>query len=79
MFLTLIFVFGLGSDERLIVTLDTLVLSRFVYYLGVPLLIGLYFDIQQFRIHNEANQRAGGKSITILSWEQAASRYMPHW
>jgi hypothetical protein len=45
LFLLLIFFVGIGADENLASTWQTLIIGRFVYYLGVPLLIGLFFDI----------------------------------
>jgi hypothetical protein len=40
----LIFFVGIGADEKLASTWQTLIIGRLVYYLGIPLLIGLLFD-----------------------------------
>ncbi len=45
LFLLLIFFVGIGADETLASTWQTLITGRLVYYLGVPLLIGLFFDV----------------------------------
>lgn len=44
LFLLLIFFVGIGADENLASTWQTLMIGRMVYYLGVPILIGLFFD-----------------------------------
>ena len=41
----LIFLFGIGADENLVSTWQTFIPGRLVYYTGVPLLIGLFFEI----------------------------------
>src|SRR5262249_26205579 len=54
-FLFLIFLFGPGTDDRLIASLPTILVGRVIYYLSVPLLLGIYFDIN--RSMQEENQR----------------------
>ncbi|MGH2371828.1 MAG: hypothetical protein ACRDI2_26955, partial [Chloroflexota bacterium] len=59
LFLLLGFVAGIGTDERLITSLDGLLVGRLVYYLGVPLLIGLYFDVDQIVQAQQAQDAPG--------------------
>jgi hypothetical protein len=40
-----LFLVGIGADERLIVTLPQLTIGRAIYYLAVPVLIGVYLDL----------------------------------
>lgn len=58
-FVLLVFITGTGSDDRLISTLGTLIAGRLVYYLSVPLLVGLYFDVDRFRHSETAGAPAG--------------------
>src|SRR5262249_4984780 len=46
-YLCAMFLIGVGADQRLIVTLPQLVIGRAVYYLSVPVLIGIYLDLRQ--------------------------------
>jgi hypothetical protein len=71
LWLLLIFLVGVGSDERLVSTLPTLVVGRLVYYLSIPLLIGLFLDIEQFRTGQPAGDKPGP-----LTFGQAASTYL---
>src|SRR5690349_10878759 len=47
-FLFLVFLFGIGTDDRLIASLPNILIGRVIYYLSVPLFIGLYLDIHEF-------------------------------
>jgi len=77
LFLLAVFVLGVGSDDRLMVTLNSLLAGRLVYYLSIPLLVGLYFDIDQFR-RDEAEQQNGDaeEATETLSFEKAAQLYL---
>ena len=46
-YLVALFLVGVGADERLIITLPELLIGRAVYYLSVPVLIGIYLDLKQ--------------------------------
>ena len=46
-YLVTLFLVGVGADERLIITLPELLIGRAVYYLSVPVLIGIYLDLKQ--------------------------------
>jgi hypothetical protein len=46
--LFLVFFFGIGTDPQLIDSLPTILIGRFLYYVSVPMLIGVYLDIQEF-------------------------------
>ena len=43
--LWLIFVLGVGGDDRLVTVLPAMLVGRFVYYLSTPLLIGIYLEL----------------------------------
>jgi hypothetical protein len=75
LFLLALFLVGTGADDRLISSIDSLVVGRLVYYVSVPLLIGLYFDIVQFMRAEQAKQLAEGKPAAALTIEQAAPMY----
>jgi hypothetical protein len=47
LFLWLVFVVGLGADDRLLANWEHVAIGRFIYYLSVPLLIGLYADVNK--------------------------------
>jgi hypothetical protein len=47
LFLLVLFAFGIGGDARLVASLEELLFGRLVLYLGVPLIIGMYFDLVQ--------------------------------
>ena len=66
---------GTGADDRLVSTFESLIVGRLVYYVSVPLLIGLYFDIVQFMRAEDERQTAEGKSAAPLTIEQAAPMY----
>jgi hypothetical protein len=42
-----LFTFGIGSDNRLVTSLEQLLVGRSIYYLSVPLLIGVILDVKQ--------------------------------
>jgi hypothetical protein len=46
-YLLVLFLLGVGADERLIVSLPQLAIGRAVYYLSVPVLLGVYLDLKQ--------------------------------
>jgi hypothetical protein len=41
----ILFLVGVGADERLIISLPQLTIGRAMYYLAVPVLIGVYLDL----------------------------------
>ncbi len=76
LFLLLIFVVGTGSDDRLISSFETLIVGRFIYYVSVPLLIGIYLDIVDFIETDFTTQTAAGKTPTKLTIAQAAPLFL---
>jgi hypothetical protein len=75
-FLFLVFLFGIGTDDRLIASLPNILLGRVLYYFSVPLLIGLYFDIHEF-MQNENKRLAGeGKEQEHISFRAASGMYL---
>ncbi|HEX7588233.1 MAG TPA: hypothetical protein VF478_07955 [Anaerolineae bacterium] len=75
LFLLSLFIVGTGADDRLISTFESLIVGRLVYYVSVPLLIGLYFDIVQFMRTEQEKQVADGKTAAPLTIDQAAPMY----
>jgi hypothetical protein len=70
LFLFLVFLFGIGTDDRLIGVLPSILVGRVIYYLSVPMLIGLYFDIHEVvQKENKRLASAGGekKRVTLQS------------
>jgi hypothetical protein len=45
----LIFILGVGADDRLAVALPSMLAGRFIYYLSAPLLIGIYIEFRMDR------------------------------
>ncbi len=54
--LWLLFVLGVGGDDRLVTVLPAMLVGRFVYYLSTPLLIGIYLEIYFERQVGKATQ-----------------------
>lgn len=75
-FLLLIFILGTGADDSLVSAFESLIVGRLVYYLSVPLLIGLYFDIINFMHAERDKQKAAGKRAEELTIEKAAPMYL---
>lgn len=63
LFLLLIFLFGIGANENLASTWQTLITGRIVYYSGVPLLIGLFFEITTPKNEPPAGASAGTAAL----------------
>ena len=74
-YLLVIFTLGLGADDRLLSTLPALLVGRAIYYLGVPLLIGLYFDIDRFR-RQQTGKQSAGTTANVATFDQAATTYL---
>jgi hypothetical protein len=64
-FLTVIWVFGFGSQEQLIGPLVQLLAGRFLYYLCMPLLLGFVLELDSFRA--SAAGGSGGARGTPLT------------
>lgn len=75
-YLLALFVLGVGSDDRLITSLDSLLIGRLVYYLSVPMLIGLYFEINQFMREENARRQASKEPAEKLTIEKATGLYL---
>jgi hypothetical protein len=63
LFLLLIFYFGIGTDENLASTWQNLMIGRLVYYTGMPLLIGLFFD-SSTASNESANSPGNGEQVS---------------
>jgi hypothetical protein len=75
-FLMLIFVVGTASDDRLVTVLNTLIAGRLVYYLSVPLLIGVYFDFDRFNREEQARQMARGQTRELATLKETVPVYL---
>jgi hypothetical protein len=64
--LFLVFLFGVGTDDRLIEFMPNLLVGRLIYYLSVPMLIGVTLDVYD-SMERENNQPAakGGKRLGL--------------
>jgi hypothetical protein len=74
-FLFLIFLFGIGTDQRLIVPLPGILVGRVIYYLSVPLLIGMYLDINEYMEKENKRRSAEGKNEKPISFQDAWRQY----
>lgn len=75
-FLFLVFLFGIGTDSRLILSLPTILVGRVVYYCSVPLLIGLYFDIHAFmQKENKRRTKETGEKKKV-TFQAAGAMYL---
>ncbi len=75
LFLFLVFLFGLGTDDRLIASLQTILVGRVIYYLSVPMLIGVYFDIHDFMQRENQRRVAAGEPKEEINFQSASTMY----
>lgn len=73
--LFVVFFFGIGSDVRLIDSLSNILIGRFIYYVSVPMLIGIYLDIHEFM--QQENQRLSpeGEEKKGITLREASTQY----
>jgi hypothetical protein len=74
LFLFLVFLFGIGTDDRLIAALPSILVGRVIYYFSVPMLIGLYFDINDF-MQKENKRLVSQGSEKAVTFRAASSMY----
>jgi hypothetical protein len=75
-FLFLVFLFGIGTDDRLMASLSNILVGRVLYYFSVPLLIGLYIDIHEFMQKENKRLTSEGKEKEPISFRAASSMYL---
>ena len=75
LFLFLVFLFGIGTDDRLIAALPAILVGRVIYYFSVPMLIGIYFDIQELMRKENKRRSTLGKGEKGISFQSAGSMY----
>jgi hypothetical protein len=75
LFLFLVFLFGIGTDDRLIEVLPRILIGRVLYYLSVPMLIGLYFDINEFMQKENKRLSSTGAEKKSLTFQSASNMY----
>ncbi len=73
--LFLVFLFGIGTDDRLIVALPNILVGRVIYYLSVPMLIGVYLDIHEFMQKENKRRAAQGGEQKAINFQTASSLY----
>jgi hypothetical protein len=76
LFLFLIFLFGIATDDRLIAALPTMLVGRILYYFSVPLLIGVYFDIDEYMQKENKRRAKAGTDTERISFQTASSLYL---
>jgi hypothetical protein len=76
LFLFIVFLFGVGTDDRLITLLPGILTGRVIYYFSVPLLIGLYLDIDSFMQNENRRLAAEGGEKKRLSFRTAGGMYL---
>ncbi len=72
----MLFLVGVGADERLIVTLPQLTIGRAVYYLAVPVLIGVFLDLSYRPVAISAPTSGEPAPSTPTTPSGAASAYL---
>ena len=75
LFLFLVFLFGIGANTRLIDSLSNLLIGRFIYYVSVPMLIGIYLDIHEFMQQENERLSPEGEGNKRLTLREASSQY----
>jgi len=75
-FLFLVFLFGIGTDDRLIASLPNILVGRVIYYFSVPLLIGIYIDINEFMQNENIRLTSEGKDEKAVNFQTAGSMYL---
>ena len=69
LFLFLVFLFGIGTDDRLIASLPSILVGRVIYYFSVPMLIGINFDINDYMLRENkrlAQEGEKGEGVNFL-------------
>jgi hypothetical protein len=74
--LFLVFLFGTGTDHRLIAALPSILVGRVIYYVSVPMLIGVYFDINNFMQKENKRLRSEGSDKKSLTFQTASRMYL---
>jgi hypothetical protein len=75
LFLFAVFLFGIGTDDRLIASLPNILLGRVIYYLSMPMLIGVYLDIQAFMQKENKRRSAEDEEKKTIDFQTASSLY----
>ena len=71
----LVFLMGIGTDDRLIEFLPNLLVGRVIYYLSMPVLIGVSIDIHEFMERENRQSSGQGKEKRQLTFRAAAGLY----
>jgi hypothetical protein len=74
--LFLVFLFGVGTDDRLIEFLPNLLIGRVIYYLSMTLLIGITLDIYEFMERENKQLAAQGSKKQKMRFQEAAGQYL---
>ena len=73
--LFVVFFFGIGSDALLIDSLPNILIGRLVYYVSVPMLIGVYLDIHEFVQQENQRLSTEGEEKKEMNFRTASSLY----
>jgi hypothetical protein len=72
--LLVIFIFGVGGDDRFVTALPVMLVGRFIYYLSAPLLIGIFMEVYIAEETRKASQgtekTAEKKEVTGYAFNQ---------
>jgi len=74
-FLFLVFLFGIGTDDRLIASLPSILMGRVIYYFSVPMLIGISFDINDYMARENERLAQENKENESISFTAAGRLY----
>jgi hypothetical protein len=72
-FLFFLFLFGVGTSDGLMLSLPNILLGRLVYYLSVPMLIGVYFDINDLMETENVRRATVEKEAKPLGFREAGN------
>jgi len=75
LFLFLVFLFGIGTDDRLIASLPSILVGRVIYYFSVPMLIGISFDINDFMARENERLAQENKENESIGFTAAGRLY----
>ena len=75
LFLFLVFLFGIGTDDRLIASLPGILVGRVIYYFSVPILIGISFDINDFMARENKRLAQEDQEVENINFMAAGRLY----
>jgi hypothetical protein len=73
--LFLVFLFGIGTDDRLMASLPNVLVGRVIYYVSVPMLIGVYLDIYDFMKKENKRLSSENAEEKAIDFQTASNLY----